>query len=675
MTTTDPIPLTEVHHTTVHHTACTLDCPDACSLAVTVTDGRITRVDAGPANPFTDGWICAKVRQHAKRVYSPDRVLTPLIRTGPKGTGQFRPAGWDEALGLIGDQMQTAIDSPAGPASIVGYTYNSSAAAVEKASLTDAFFAAIGATSAEHTICAATASAAWGSVFGGMASADPSDVVHSKLIVIWGANPTVSNTHLPPLVTRAVRDGATLVVIDPRRTAMARRAHHHLAVRPGTDVALALAIAHRWNEQGRINRAFTDAHATGVDELLAAVAEWPVARAAEVCGLEAAAIEAVADAWAATPATMLRLGWGQERNANGGASSRAILALAVLAGSFGVPGAGVIYATGADIRPQRRWPEAARRAARAADRPQVPMHQIGRWLAPDAGTPYRVLFVQGSNPAVMCPDTAAVDRALAREDVFTVVHDQVLTDTARFADVVLPATTSFEIDDVNAGYGSLSVEPVRAVIGRVGEARSNDEVGLALAHTLGLVGDDGQPWRAAPLTDAVADPGPRLVVSPRQFAESFPPDGKARLVDPGQGVPRYEPLAAAEPLTLISPASDKLVNSMFGEFQSPAAQLLIHPDDAAPRGLASGAAATIRNSRGELAVTVRVTDEVRPGVVSIPKGIWRRNFAPAGPHNGEADRGAINPVGLNVLAPDTGDPLVNGACFNDTRVEVLPASA
>jgi len=660
MTVTDR-PAGSIPVSAVHHTACTLDCPDACSLAVTVTDGRITKVDAGPANPFTDGWICAKVRQHAKRVYSPDRVLTPLVRTGPKGTGEFRPAGWDEALGLIGDRLREAMDSPAGPASIVGFTYNSSAAAVEKASLTDAFFAVIGATSAEHTICAATASAAWGSVFGGMASADPADVVHSKLIVIWGANPTVSNTHFPPLVNRAVREGgATLVVVDPRRTAMARRAHHHLAVRPGTDVVLALAIANRWAEQGRVNRAFIDAHAAGVDELLAAAADWPVERAADVCGIGAAAIEAVADAWAATPATMLRLGWGQERNANGGASSRAILALAVLAGSFGVPGAGVIYATGADIRPQRRWPEAARRAARAPDRPLVPMHQIGRWLAPDAGTPYRLLFVQGSNPAVMCPNSAAVDRALARDDVFTVVHDQVLTDTARFADVVLPATTSFEIDDVNAGYGSLSVEPVRAVIGRVGESRSNDEVGLALAHTLGLVGDDGQPWRAAPITDAVADPGPRLVASPRQFAESFPPDGRARLVDPAQGVPRYEPLtgeAAAEPLTLISPASDKMVNSMFGEFQSPAAQLLVHPDDAAARGLAAGGAAIIRNAQGELAVTVRVTDEVRPGVVSIPKRIWRRSFG------GNA---------LNLLTPDTGDPLVNGACFNDTRVEVVP---
>ena len=672
MTTTDPAPT----GTEIHHTACTLDCPDACSLAVTVADGRITRVDAGPANPFTAGWICAKVRQHARRVYSPDRVLTPLVRTGPKGTAQFREASWPEALELIGDRMREAIDG-AGPASIVGFTYNSSAAAIEKASLTDAVLAALGTTSAAHTICAATASAAWGSVFGAMASADPTDVVHSKLIVIWGANPTVSNTHFPPLVTRAVAAGATLVVIDPRRTAMARRAQHHLAVRPGTDVVLALAIANRWAAEGRINQTFVDAHATGADELLAAAAEWPVARAAEVCGIEAAAIEALADAWAATPATMLRLGWGQERNANGGASSRAILALAVLAGSFGVPGAGVIYATGApDVRPQRRWPEAARRAARSPDRPEVPMHQIGRWLAPDAGTPYRVLFVQGANPALMCPDTAAVDRALAREDVFTVVHDQVLTDTARFADVVLPATTSFEIDDVNVSYGSLSVEPVRAVIGRVGESRSNDEVGLALAHTLGLTDEGGQPWSAAPVTAAVADPGPRLAPSPRQFVESFPPDNRACLIDAGQGAPRYEPLAVAgqeaPPLTLISPASDKLVNSMFGEFQSPDPQLLVHPDDASARGLQTGQAALIRNGQGELAVTVRVSDEVRPGVVSIPKGIWRRTFTATAGEAAPTGGGQL-PAGLNLLTPDTGDPLVNGACFNDTRVELVGA--
>jgi anaerobic selenocysteine-containing dehydrogenase len=654
---------------TEHHTVCTLDCPDACSLAVTVTDGRITKVDAGPANPFTDGWICAKVKQHARRVYSPDRIMTPLIRTGPKGAGQFREASWDEALGLVTDRMRSAIDE-AGPESVVAFTYNSSAAAIEAASLTDACLAALGTTTAVHTICAATAAASWESVYGSMVSADPTDVVNSRLVVIWGANPTVSNTHFPPLVNRAQADGAQVVVIDPRRTPMARRADHHLAVRPGTDVVLALAIANRWATQGRINRAFVEANAEGVEEFLAAAAAWPVAAAAEVCGLEPTQIEALADAWITTPATMVRLGWGQERNSNGGAACRAILALAVLAGSFGLPGAGVIHvARPLDVRPQRRWPEAARQGARAGTRPEVNMHQIGRWLAPDAGTPYRVLVVQGANPALMCPDTTAVDRALHREDVFTVVHDQVLTDTARLADVVLPATTSFEIDDIGVSYGSLMVQPVRAVIDRVGEARSNDELGLGLANALGLTDGEGRPWEAAPLTDATADLGPRMATTGRQFAESRPFDGKARLVDPAHGAPRYVPVADGGPLTLISPASSKLVNSVFGEFQSPDPVIRLHPDDAAARSLTAGQQVRVFNAQGSITVSLAIDTDTRPGVAVIPKGIWRRNFS-AGRDPARAGGGHDGSTGTNVLTPATGDPLADGACFNDTRVDV-----
>ncbi|MGF1595455.1 MAG: molybdopterin-dependent oxidoreductase [Acidimicrobiales bacterium] len=659
-----------------HITTCTLDCPDACSLAVTVTDGRITKVDAGPGNPLTDGWICAKVKRHARRVYSPDRVMTPLIRTGPKGAGQFRPASWDEALELVAERMQAAF-AEVGPEAVVAFTYNSSAAVLEANSLTDACFASLGTTSAAHTICAATVTASWVSVFGSMVSADPVDVADSRLIVVWGANPTVSNTHFPPLVRRATDAGAELVVIDPRRTPMAKRADQHLAVRPGTDVALALAIANRWADTGRIDRAFVEAHAEGADELLAAAAEWPVARAAVVCGIGADQIEWLADRWAATAATMLRIGWGQERNSNGGAACRAILALPVLAGTFTVPGSGVIYATGvADVKPQRRWPESARRGARSGERPEVNMHQIGRWLAPDAGTPYRVLFVQGANPALMCPDTAAVDRALARNDVFTVVHDQVLTDTTRYADVVLPATTSFEIDDVATSYGTFMVQPVRAVIDRVGEARSNDEVGVGLARALGLVGDDGGPWTAPPVTAAVADTGPRPAASHRQFEGSLPHDGRARLVDPVEGPPRYVPVTAAEPLTLISPASSNMVNSVFGEFQSPTPVIRLHPDDAAARRLTAGQPVRVFNAQGAITVDLAVSDETRPGVAVIPKGIWRRNFTAPTVGGVEPDGGGDGigrvggATGTNVLTPATGDPLAQGACFNDTRVEV-----
>ena len=638
--------------TDVVHTACTLDCPDTCSLAVTVTDGRITAIDASPDNPFTDGWICAKVKRHGRRVHSPARVLTPLVRSGPKGEAAFRPATWDEALELVAAKVRAAVGE-VGPDGVVAFTYNSSAATIEQQSATEALFAALGATRAEHTICAHTTGLAWESVLGSMSSADPCDVVHSDLVVIWGANPTISNTHFPPLVQQAVARGARTVVIDPRRTAMADRADLHLAVRPGTDVVLALALAAHWDRTGRIDRAFVARHATGADELLAAAARWSLDDAAGVCGVAADDIRVLAGWWGETPATMVRIGWGQERNANGGAACRAILALPVLAGGFGVPGSGIVGATrpGA-VRARRRWPELEARPRRT-----VAMHQVGRWLAPEAGDPCRVLFVQGSNPLVMCPDQQAVRRAFAREDVFTVVHDQVLTDTARWADVVLPATTSFEIDDVAQGYGTLVVQPVRRVIDPVGESRSNDQTGLALARALGF------DW-ALPGTDAtIADPGPRRADVPsRQFVDTFPPNGAACLADPVHGAPQYVPVprdAEAFPLVLISPATAKTINSIFGEFQSPGAGVVLSPADAAARGLAPGDTVRVASATGEIRVPLDVSDSVRPGVAVMSKGVWLDRYADG--------------WGVNALTPSTGDALGGGACFNDTFVEVRRA--
>jgi anaerobic selenocysteine-containing dehydrogenase len=638
----DLIPVVEVRHTT-----CTLDCPDSCSLAVTVTDGRITDVDAGPGNPLTDGWICAKVKRHAQRVYAPERVMTPLVRTGPKGAGEFRIAEWDDALALITARMREAI-AGGGPDAIAAFTYNSSAPASESNGLSEAMFAAIGATVVEHTICAATNSAAWQSVYGDMASADPFDVVHADLIVVWGANPTVSNTHFPPLVQQAVDRGARLVVIDPRRTAMAKRADLHLAVRPGTDVVLALAIARWWNVNGLIDHARVARQADGMHQFLAEAEQWTLERAAEVCGLAADDIQTLAQWYGTTRPAMLRIGWGQERNANGGAACRAILALPVLGGHFGVRGGGTLGATSdaTPVRTRRRWPSFP-----DVDRRTVNLHQVGQWLAPESDDPTRVVFVQGSNPIVMCPDQHAVVRAFQRDDVFTVVHEQVMTDTALFADVVLPATTAFEIDDVAVSYGSYMVQPVHAVIGRVGQSRSNDELGLALAQHMGL------GW-TTPTQTVVDDPGPRSVpVGSLQFVDTAPPNGRVQLIDPGQGVPRYEPVLASHPLTLISPASSKLINSMFGEFQSPSPSVLLHPDDASARGLVAGQTVRVFNDIGSIDVPLEVHDATRPGVVVMSKGVWLRNHA-AG-------------WGVNALTPATADALVNGACFNDTRVDVV----
>ncbi len=634
--------------TAVHTTACTLDCPDACSLAVTVTDGVISNIDAGPGNPLTDGWICAKVKKHAKRVYSPERVLTPQIRVGAKGDGAFRDATWEEALALIADRMRTALASPARGDAIAAFTYNSSAGMQESDSVSEAFFEAVGATRVSHTICAATMGAAWSSVYPGMLSADPLDIVHAKVVVVWGANPTVSNTHLPPLIEKAAQRGAKVVVIDPRRTAMAKRADLHLAVRPGTDVVLALAVANIWAKDGSLDHAFIDAHTTGAGEFLSAAKAWPVEAAATVCGLEAQDIRTFANWYGATQPAMLRIGWGQERNANGGAACRAILALPALVNHFSQQGGGVIGSTsaGAVVQPRRRWPEVT-----ATQRRVVNMHQLGQWLAPAASDPCQVLFVQGANPAVMCPDAAVVSAALSREDIFTVVHEQVMTDTARYADVVLPATTAFEINDIAGSYGSYVVQPVVAVINRVGESRSNDEVGLALAQSLGF------DW-TTPTAVSTDDAGPRLVrKSTIQFLDTSPTDGRARLTDALQSAPAYVPVADTFPLVLISPATSKLISSMFGEFQSPDSTVMLHPVDAGERGLVSGQAVRLVNAQGSVVASVVISDDTRPGVVVAPKGVWLRNYEGS--------------IGLNVLIPATADALAGGACFNDARVEVM----
>jgi anaerobic selenocysteine-containing dehydrogenase len=630
-------------------TACTLDCPDTCGLTITVTDGVITDIDASPGNALTQDWICAKVKKHAKRVYAPERVLTPLVRTGPKGAGEFREATWAEAVSLIGERMQGAI-ARRGPESVVAFTYNSSAGAAESDGLTEAFFAAIGATAVDHTICAATASASWTSVFAGMLSTDPLDIVHANLIVIWGANPTVSNTHLPPLVQQAVARGAKVVVIDPRRTAMATRADLHLAVRPGTDVVLALAVANYWVQHDLIDRDFLAANADGVDEFLAEAAAWSIEAAADVCGLDIGDITSFAEMYGRTKCAVLRIGWGQERNANGGAACRAILSLPVLGNHFGVLGGGVLGSTSraSSVDPRALWPP-----IESTERRHVAMHQLGAWLAPDAGDACEVLFIQGSNPVVMCPDTAAVQRALVRNDVFTVVHEQVLTDTAAYADVVLPATTAFEIDDLAVSYGSYTVQRVRPVIARVGESRSNDEVGVALAQAFG--------WDWSNRRSVVAGVADLQVTAAGvvQFVTTRPAGGRAHLSDTRLGAPRYVPVVASYPLRLISPASSKLINSMFGEFQSPEPTVTLHPEDASARGLVAGQAVRIVNEHGAIQVQLAVSDETRPGVATIAKGIWLRNFTDG--------------RGVNHLTPATGDSLVNGACFNDASVDVVTA--
>lgn len=646
-------------------TACPLDCPDGCSLSVTVDGDTITRIDAVPVgqavNPLTDGWICRKVRRMTRRVHGEGRLTTPLRRVGPKGAGELEPVSWDEALDLVASRIRAA-----DPSAVVPYLYNSSASVLEGDGLTPLLFEALGAAEVEHTICAATAGKAWRLVFGTLASADPGDVIDSDLVVVWGGNPTVSNSHLAPLLEQR-----KVVVIDPRRTPAADRASRHLAVRPGTDVVLAMAAAAELERRGAVDRAFCDEHAEGVDEYLAACRPWTLARAAEVCGLPVDELSGFVDDLVGAEAPMLRVGWGMERNRNGGAAHRASMSLWVLLGGFGRPGAGVIGATSPAEDPTGG---AVRNAVLGGgaypNRRIVNMNRTGAVLVDDEGGRVDVLFVQGSNPAATCPNQALVHRGLAREDLFTVVHDQVLTDTARFADVVLPATTSFEVDDIVAGYGGYWVQDAPAVIPPVGESRSNNQVAAGLAERLGVDGDwDPSPSRLKALMLGGFELPLRLQPEGAvQFRDLWPKHAgtdsqRARLVteDPSSDrLPTYrENEVTGGSLVLLTPATNRNITSMFGEYDAPDASVRLSPADASARGLVDGQPAKVTNGESTITVKVAVDDTLREGVASIPKGLWCR----------------ATPEGLtaNAFAPDSLSDLAGGARFNDAMVEVLPA--
>lgn len=651
-------------------TACPLDCPDTCSLEVTVEAGRIVDIDAAPvddsSNPLTDGWICKKVKHHAERVYSPERILRPLVRVGAKGEGRFRETTWDEAIELVASRIREAIATD-GPGSVIPYLYNSSSARIDKKRLMPHLFERLGCPEVTQTICASTKTAAWDWAFGTMLSSDPLDVVHAKLLVVWGGNPGASNTHLIPLITQARKSGAALVVIDPRRTSVADRADVHLAIRPGTDVVLGFALANWLVDNGHADRAFLERHTVGFDRFMRAANEWPLERAAEVCGVDAASIARVAEMIAGTKPAMLRTGWGMERNRNGASSYLAAYAVWAIAGHFGELGSGILDSTskGFPNSVLVDWPEGVERPARGA----INMNRVARVLNGDRDewpVVPRVLVIQGANPAVTSVDQVGMLRGLANESVFTVLHEQVMTDTATYADVVLPATSHFEIDDVVGSYGSYTAQRNSKVIDRVGESRSNGEVAEALAVALGFDRDefDASAEAIEALVGESLCTGSVVVReagSTVQFKDVFPSfdDGRMRLwrEDHELAGPRFVELVdERHPLTLITPATTFTINSMFADTAPPPAVVKVSPADARARGIVDGALVHVFNDRASISLPANVDATMRDGVCSIPKGLWRRHV--------------VGGLTANAFAPDTFSDLSDGACFNDARVEI-----
>ncbi len=632
-------------------------------------DGRLVALDAadeGP-NPATKGWICAKVKHTPQLLHGPDRVTSPLRRVGRKGDGEFVEINWDEALDAFADRIRQAVDAHGWP-SVVPYLYSSSAGNMGRAGLSPLVWEHLGAARTDITICAATVGEAWDRTYGSMASADPEDLQYSDLIVVWGANPNVSHPHLSPVIEGRRRAGAKLIVVDPRRTPIADRADLHLAVRPGTDGVLAMAVAALLQRNGHVDRAFIDKWVDGADQYLAACEEWTVTRAAEVCGLDAADIEQFAEMYGTVRPAMLRVGWGQERNRNGGSASRAVFALPALAGQFGTPGSGVFNSISGGTGFQD---DAIRRGvvgdALVPERRAINMNRLGRILTNDEGGRVEVLFVQGSNPAATCPEQATVMQGLAREDLFTVVHDLTMTDTARYADLVLPATSQFEVDEVVGSYGSFVMQDAPAVIPRVGQSRTNDEVSVGVGLRLGL---DPQQWDPSPervrrlaLGERVLPFVKRPTGGTVQFRD-VDPGGRVQLVCDADGVdplPAYRAIDRPDlPITLITPATSRTTSSMFGNIAPASADLHLHPADAAARGLVAGDRAQITDGRHMIVAHVAVDETLRPGVATMPKGMWCRDG-----HNGFT---------ANVFAPDHLSDLAGGASFNDARVEVSAAT-
>jgi anaerobic selenocysteine-containing dehydrogenase len=643
-------------------------------LTVTVQRGRVVEIDGSHKNPVTGGYICAKVRKFGDRVYGPDRLQYPAVRRGPKGQGKFKRVSWDEALELVATRMRQA-KAEAGGASILPYSYGGSNGLLTQDNLDAVLWRRFRTSRLARTVCAAPTGAANQALYGKMPSVTYQDYPSANLIVLWGVNPSASGIHLVPYVRQAQHRGAKLVVIDPRTTTLARSADIHLAVKPGTDVAVALALHRYLFEVGGADHKFLAAHTTGAERLRERAFEWTLERAAQTAGIDETALGAFAELYRSSSPALIRCGWGLERNRNGGSAAAAVLALPAVAGKFGVRGGGYSMSNSASWNIERSWV--------GADEPDtrvVNMNHLGRALTEYDDPPVKVLFVYNCNPVVTVPDQRRIMRGLERDDLFTVVFEQVMTDTALFADVVLPATTFLEGYDVARAYGPINLDLARPVVDAVGEARSNADVFGELCARLGVREEsdaadeleltlqvlDGLPGTIGESLRAGTPPSPPFGPAPVQFVDVFPrtPDARIHLfpgaleseAPEGLYAFQHDPGTDRFPLALISPSSDRTISSTLGELPRPDVKLSMHTADADARGLSEGDLVRIFNDLGEVQCGLTVTNAIRRGTVSLPKGIWRRSV-----RNGFTG---------TALVPDSFTDLGGGACFNDARVEV-----
>ena len=664
---------------------CPLDCPDTCSLSVTVADDQVVAVRGSKANPITHGAVCTKVATlYPEFVHGANRLRHPLRRVGPKGSGQFERISWGEALDTIHRNVSRIIDRY-GPQAVLPLNYAGPHGMLAGDSMSLRFFHKIGATLLNRSpLCGGIRSTAYSGTFGATPGTPLQQVSLAKLIVVWGNNASACNLHLMRQINAAKRAGAKVVVVDPRRVKVAEQAHLHLAVRPGTDVVLAWALAVELERIGALDLAFIQEHVLGFEAFMHAAREFPPEHAAAICGIPLDDIRTLAQWYGDSKPAIIAWGNGLERNQNGGAGLRAIAALPALAGKFGVAGGGLVAGSG------HSFPKTTDRLTRT-DFAQphtrtLNIIDVGKLLLDESlNPPLKSLFIYNHNPLVVHPDQNRMRQGLARDDLFTVGIEVAMTDSMAYADVVLPACTHFEHADLYAAYGQQFLQRAEAVIAPVGESLPNTEIFRRLAAKFGLT-DPAFRERDDELMDAAMNlEDPRMQgmhasqiptdramrmeyagEEPVLFRNVLPrtPSGKIELQSAllaerfGAALPAYRPVQSAFPLTLITPASDKRITSTFGGLTAndSAPVLAMNPVDASARGLVDGRVVKIWNELGLVYLPLHITASVRPGVVSSDKGAWLRTSP-----NGQT---------VSALAPTHKADLAEGACYNDARVEV-----
>ena len=675
-------------NSTVHtiRGACPHDCPDTCSLVTTVENGVALRVQGNPEHPHTDGALCTKVSRYTERTYHPDRLLHPMVRTGPKGSGQFKRVGWDEALDLIAERLRAI--AARDPQAVVPYSYAGTMGQVQGEGMAARFFNRLGASFLDRTICASAGGEGLTQTLGGKVGMKVEHFADSKLIIIWGSNSIGSNLHFWRLAQQAKRNGARLVCIDPRRSETAEKCHEHIALRPGTDAALALALMHQLITHDWLDHDYIAQHTLGWEGLRERALQWPPERAAEVCGIPVQQITDLARAYGTTKPAAIRLNYGMQRVRGGGNAVRAVACLPALVGAWRQPAGGLLLSSSAQFPVNRTALHKPELLAGRTPR-TINMSTIGNdLLHPGSaafGPKIEALIVYNSNPVAVAPESGKVVQGFLREDLFTVVLEHFQTDTADHADVILPATTQLEHWDIHTSYGHTDVLLNRPAIAPVGEARTNTDIFRALATRLGFddpcFADDDETLCRTAFGSTVdfqtlLDQGfATLPIPEAPFAHGgFPtPSGRceffsARLAAQGvDGLPDHLPnhelqgSSAAFPLAMISPPARNFLNSSFVNVQSlrdieGEPLLEIHADDAQSRGIETGQMVRVFNDRGEYRCKARVSTRARPGVVN-GLGIWWRKLGPSGTNVNEVTSQHLTDMG-------------RGPVFYDCLVEV-----